>query len=88
MNDARFSMRLPQATLDFGHGYAAQNNMTLTDLLIRYLERLRDGVAVLPGKNRRVRDIKKYRGILKGDRTKTDAELDKMRFKHLSEKYA
>jgi len=88
MNDARFSMRLPQATLDFGHGYAAQNNMTLTDLLIRYIERLRDGSGLLSQNCHRVRDIKKYRGILKSNVAKTDKELDEMRFKYLSEKYA
>jgi len=91
MNDARFSMRLPQATLDFGHGYAAQNNMTLTDLLIRYIERLRDGVAVsvsTPSKKKPKRNIDKYIGIVKGAENVTDEELDEDRFKYLTEKYA
>lgn len=91
MNDARFSMRLPQATLDFGHTYAAQCQMTLTELLLRYLNRLKDGVAAQEpyiGKRRPVRNLDKYIGIVKGAENVTDEELDADRFKYLSEKYA
>lgn len=45
MNGAQFSMRLPQATLDFGHTYSAQCQMTLAELFLRYLNRLKDGEA-------------------------------------------
>lgn len=91
MNDARFSMRLPRETLAFAQGYAAQCNMTLTDLLLRYLDRLRSGAsrtAAARAAKRPVRNLDKYIGIARGMEHVTDEELDEMRFRHLSEKYA
>ena len=87
-NDARFSMRLPQATLDFGHAYAAQSNTTLSGLILGYLNRLQEAVSTKAPKGRGIRDIHRYRGILKSDKPLRDKERDEMRFKYLSEKYA
>ena len=88
INDARFSMRLPQTVLDFAQGYASQCQMSVTELLLGYLNRLQEAVAAKPPKRHGVRDIRKYRGILKRDHSLTDEDRDKMRFKHLSEKCA
>ena len=88
MNDARFCMRLPQSKLDFAQGYAAQCQMTVTELFLRYLDRLQNAVSAEPAKRRRVRNISKYRGIIKCAKTMADEELDAERFKYLSEKYA
>ena len=87
-NDARFSMRLPQATLDFGHAYATQSNTTLSELILGYLNRLQEAVTTQSPKRRGIRDIHKYRGILKSNKSLTEEERDEIRFKHLSEKYA
>ena len=88
MNDARFCMRLPQTALDFAQGYASQCQMSVTDLFLGYLNRLQEAVAAKSSKRHGIRDIRKYRGILKGGRSLTDEERYEMRFKRLSEKYA
>ena len=87
-NDARFSMRLPQTALDFAQGYASQCQMSVTDLFLGYLNRLQEAVAAKAPKSRGIRDIRKYRGILKRGHSLADGERDEMRFKYLSEKYA
>ena len=88
MNDARFCMRLPQAALDFAQRYAAQCQMSVTDLFLGYLNRLQEAVAAKSPKRHGIRDIRKYRGILKRGNSLSDEARDKMRFKHLAEKYA
>ena len=88
MNDARFCMRLPQAALDFAQGYASQCQMSVTDLFLGYLNRLQEAVAAKSPKRHGIRDIRKYRGILKRGNSLSDEQRDEMRFKHLSEKYA
>ena len=88
MNDARFCMRLPQAALDFAQGYASHCQMSVTDLFLGYLNRLQEAVAAESPKRPGIRDIRKYRGILKRGRSLVDEERDEMRFKYLSEKYA
>ena len=88
MNDARFCMRLPQTALDFAQGYASQCQMSVTDLFLGYLNRLQEAVAAKSPKRHGIRDIRKYRGILKCNRSTSDKERDEMRFKYLSEKYA
>lgn len=90
-NDARFSMRLPQTALAFGHEYAAEHNMTLSELLLGYLNRLQATVNVrnTTRKRRRpVRNIDKYIGIVKGAENVTNEQLDADRFKYLTEKYS
>ena len=84
MNDARFSMRLPQGTLDFAQGYAAQCNMTLTDLVLRYFAHLKETAtskAVATS-----RGIGKYVGAVPAGLS--DKAMDDARFRHLMEKYA
>lgn len=88
MNDARFCMRLPQAALDFAQGYASQCQMSVTDLFLGYLNRLQEAVAAKAPKRNGIRNIRKYRGILKRGHSISDEERDEMRFKYLSEKYA
>ena len=88
MNDARFCMRLPQAALDFAQGYASHCQMSVTDLFLGYLNRLQEAVAAKPSRRHGVRDIRKYRGVLKSAQSLSDEQRDEMRFKHLSEKYA
>ena len=88
MNDARFCMRLPQAALDFAQGYAAQCQMSVTELFLGYLNRLQEAVAAKSPKRHGIRDIRKYRGILKRGNSLSDEQRDEMRFKYLSEKYA
>ena len=88
MNDARFCMRLPQAALDFAQGYAAQCQMSVTDLFLGYLNRLQEAVAEKSPQRRNIRDSRKDRGGLKRGRSLSDEARDKMRFKHLAEKYA
>ncbi len=85
MNDARFSMRLPHDTLLFAQGYAAQCNMTLTDLVIRYFDRLKEGIAATHPR-RPTRNINRYVGIAKC--SLSDEEMDNARFRGLMEKYA
>lgn len=85
MNDARFSMRLPHDTLLFAQGYAAQCNMTLTDLVIRYFDRLKEEIAATQTR-KPTRNISRYVGIAKC--SLTDDEMDDARFRGLMEKYA
>ena len=88
MNDARFCMRLPQTALDFAQGYASQCQMSVTELFLGYLNRLQEAIAAKSPNRPGIRDIRKYRGILKRDHSLADEERDEMRFKYLSEKYA
>ena len=41
MNDARMTMRLPGASLEFARQYAAEMDMTVTELVVRYFDKLR-----------------------------------------------
>ena len=88
MNDARFCMRLPQTALDFAQGYASQCQMSVTELFLGYLNRLQEAVAAKSPKRHGIRNIRKYRGILKRNHSMSGNERDEMRFKYLSEKYA
>ena len=45
-------------------------------------------MAIKSAKRSGIRDIHRYRGILKDDTQRTDKSRDEMRIKHLSEKYA
>ena len=62
--------------------------MSVTDLFLGYLNRLQEAVAAKSPKRHGIRDIRKYRGILKRDHSISSKERDEMRFKYLSEKYA
>jgi len=41
MNTARLTVRLPPAELDFAKSYAKKNGLSLTALILRYFERLK-----------------------------------------------
>lgn len=45
MNDARMTIRLPSASLDFAREYAEQTGTTVTDLVIRYFDRIKKALA-------------------------------------------
>ena len=45
MNDARMTIRLPGASLEFARRYAAQMGITVTDLVVRYFDRMREAFA-------------------------------------------
>ena len=56
MNDARMTIRLPGASLEFAKRYAAEMGVTVTDLVVRYFDRMRE---VLSGRGipSSVRDV-------------------------------
>jgi len=41
MNDAKMTIRLPGASLEFARRYAGAMGITVTDLVVRYFERIR-----------------------------------------------
>lgn len=86
MNDARFSMRLPQPTLDFVQGYAAQCQTSVTELVLQYFERLQSAATARTAKKRRFRDLSKYRGIVRP--AMDDREVDDLLSRNVLEKYA
>lgn len=91
MNDARFSMRLPQSTLAFAQHYAAQCDMSLTQLILRYFARLQVETATAqhtPSATRAVRNIDSFIGIVNGASPLSDETQNDLRFKYLTEKYA
>ncbi len=59
MNDARMTVRLPSDSLAFAREYAAEMGMTVTDLVIRYFERMKEATATegLPSSVRKVAGI-------------------------------
>jgi len=46
MNDARMTLRLPGEYLEFARQYAGEREMTITDLVIGYLKKLKESVSV------------------------------------------
>lgn len=46
MNDARMTLRLPGEYLAFARDYAREREMTITDLVIGYLKKLKESVSV------------------------------------------
>ena len=56
MNDARMTIRLPGASLEFAKRYAAEMGVTVTDLVVRYFERVQEAF-VGDGVPKSVRDV-------------------------------
>ena len=79
MNDARMTIRLPGASLEFARRYASEMGITVTDLVVRYLERMRAAFAG-DGIPASVRDVA---GIVPNRTDERSAYRD-----HLLEKYA
>ena len=84
MNDARLNIRLGHDTLAFAQQYATACNMTVTELVTRYLKRLQQKISV--ASTHRTRNLEKYLGVVKCDLS--DEQIDDARFKALMEKYA
>ena len=84
MNDARLNIRLGHDTLAFAQQYAMACNMTVTELVTRYLKRLQMGISVAA--THRTRNLDKYIGAVKCDLS--DRQIEDARFKALMEKYA
>lgn len=84
MNDARLNIRLGHDTLAFAQQYAADCNMTVTELVTRYLKRLQQKISVAT--TQCTRNLDKYLGVVKCDLS--DRQIDDARFKALMEKYA
>ena len=79
MNDARMTIRLPRASLVFAHEYAEQTGTTVTDLVIRYFERIKASFATSPVP----KSVRKVAGIVPQS---IDAREDYR--KHLVERYS
>lgn len=79
MNDARMTIRLPRASLVFAHEYAEQTGTTVTDLVIRYFERIRATFAANPVP----KSVRKVAGIVPQS---VDAREEYR--KHLLERYS
>ena len=79
MNDARMTIRLPGASLAFARRYADEMGVTVTDLVVRYFDRMRE---VLSGRGipSSVRDVA---GIMPSSTDERSVYRD-----HLLEKYA
>lgn len=79
MNDARMTIRLPGASLEFARQYAGNMGMTVTELVVRYLDRLKEAFAD-NGIPASVRDVA---GIVP-----KSVDAKKIYHKHLMERYA
>ena len=80
MNDARMTIRLPGDALDFARQYARESRMTLSELVLRYFERLRE--INLRKSGAVPRSVAKVAGIIPAD---VDVESEYRA--HLAEKY-
>lgn len=80
MNDARMTIRLPGETLRFAQGYARDRQMTLSELVLRYFDRLRE--AVSRKEDQIPSSVSKVVGIIPPD---VDVEAEYRA--HLAEKY-
>ena len=80
MNDARMTIRLPGEALDFARQYASESQMTLSELVLRYFERIRE--IVMRKDDAVPRSVVRVAGIIPDD---VDAEAEYRA--HLSEKY-
>jgi len=81
MNDARMTLRLPGEYLEFARQYAGEREMTITDLIIGYLKKLKASVAV---KEELPASVRGMIGIIpSSDKDPVDEYHD-----HLMERYA
>ena len=79
MNDARMTIRLPGASLEFARQYAGSMGITVTELVVRYFDRLKDAFAG-NGVPASVRDVA---GIVP-----KSVDAKKTYHEHLMERYA
>jgi len=81
MNDARMTLRLPGEYLAFARQYAHEREMTITDLVLGYLRKLKESVSVREELPAGVRDMV---GIIPS----SDVDAVKEYHDHLMERYA
>ncbi len=79
MNDARMTIRLPSDTLLFAQGYARKRQISLSELVVRYFNRLKESFSGQDGIPASVRDVV---GIIP-----SDIDVEQMYHEHLAEKY-
>ena len=79
MNDARMTIRLPSDTLLFAQGYARKRQISLSELVVRYFNRLKESFSGQDGIPASVRDVV---GIIP-----SDIDVEQMYREHLVEKY-
>ena len=79
MNDARMTIRLPSDTLLFAQGYARTRHISLSELVVRYFNRLKESFSGQDGIPASVRDVV---GIIP-----SDIDVEQVYHKHLVEKY-
>ena len=79
MNDARMTIRLPSDTLLFAQGYARTRHISLSELVVRYFNRLKESFPGQDGIPASVRDVV---GIIP-----SDIDVEQVYHEHLVEKY-
>ncbi len=80
MNDARMTIRLPGETLLFAQRYAQDRQITLSELVLRYFNRLRDSFA--ERRDDIPKSVKDVAGILP-----QDIDVKKTYSEHIARKY-
>ncbi|MDO3379758.1 DUF6364 family protein [Geoalkalibacter halelectricus] len=77
MPTRKLTVRLPEEDIEFAKKYASDHGLTLTQLLDRYLKKLRQAPQgdIHP-------DILRFSGIIPGDRDMRDEYRDAMEEKH------
>jgi len=84
MNDARLTIRLPQAKLDFVRGYAKRDGVTVTDLVLNYFSDLERKAAV--ASRRHYPPLSPATAAIVGI-VKLDGDAEEVYHQHLVEKY-
>ena len=79
MNDARMTIRLPSEMLLFAQGYARKRQISLSELVVRYFNRLKESFSGQDGIPASVRDVV---GIIP-----SDIDVEQVYHEHLVEKY-
>lgn len=79
MNDARMTIRLPGETLLFAQGYARKRHITLSELVVRYFNRLKESFT---GQDEMPASVRDVTGIIP-----PDVDVEKMYHELVVEKY-
>lgn len=78
METAKLTVRLPKRSLEFAKEYAREHEITVTDLITRYLRRLQDGqpAPIHP-------DVERFSGILPEE----DRDDEALYYEHIERKH-
>jgi hypothetical protein len=78
MGTAKLTVRLPKSSLEFAKEYAREHEITVTDLIARYLKRLQDErpAPIHP-------DVERLSGILPNE----DVDDKALYYEHLEQKH-